>query len=100
MRGLSDLITALNAPLSVGDREIGRSNRIRQRPWLPVIALACAVAGLLTERPHAQVSSQGQWATLAGVVPINPVHMALMHNGKVLIVAGSGNVATETDSDQ
>ena len=29
-------------------------------------------------------------------MPINPVHIALMHNGKVLIVSGSGNVATET----
>ena len=30
-------------------------------------------------------------------MPINPVHIALMHNGKVLVVAGSGNVAAETN---
>jgi hypothetical protein len=30
-------------------------------------------------------------------VPINPVHVAVLKNGKVLIVAGSGNVATETN---
>jgi hypothetical protein len=30
-------------------------------------------------------------------MPINPVHLALTHDGKVLIVAGSGNVATETN---
>ena len=30
-------------------------------------------------------------------MPINPVHTALMHNGKVLIVSGSGNVAAETN---
>jgi len=30
-------------------------------------------------------------------MPINPVHLALLRNGKVLVVSGSGNVATETN---
>ncbi|MGH9140705.1 MAG: galactose oxidase-like domain-containing protein [Vicinamibacterales bacterium] len=30
-------------------------------------------------------------------MPINPVHVALMHDGNVLVVAGSGNVAAETN---
>jgi hypothetical protein len=30
-------------------------------------------------------------------MPINPVHLALTNDGKVLVVAGSGNVATETN---
>jgi hypothetical protein len=30
-------------------------------------------------------------------MPINPVHIAVTHTGKVLVVAGSGNVATETN---
>jgi len=38
---------------------------------------------------------QGQWRTLPNPMPINPVHAALLHNGKVLIVAGSGNLASE-----
>jgi hypothetical protein len=29
-------------------------------------------------------------------MPINPIHLALLHDGNVLIVAGSGNLATET----
>ncbi|PYX92249.1 MAG: galactose oxidase, partial [Acidobacteria bacterium] len=29
-------------------------------------------------------------------MPINPVHMAPMNNGKVLVVSGSGNVPTNT----
>src|SRR5213595_2487187 len=41
----------------------------------------------------AQASAQGQWQTLPNLMPINPVHAALLHNGKVLIVSGSGNVA-------
>ena len=40
---------------------------------------------------------QGQWRTLPNPMPINPVHAALLHNGKVLIVAGSGNLPSETN---
>jgi hypothetical protein len=38
-------------------------------------------------------AGQGQWQTLSYTMPINPVHTALLYNGKVLIVSGSGNVA-------
>jgi hypothetical protein len=34
----------------------------------------------------------GQWQTLPYTVPINPIHVALLHTGKVLIVSGSGNL--------
>ena len=44
--------------------------------------------------PVAQAQSgQGQWQTLPYTMPINPVHAALLYNGKVLIASGSGNVA-------
>jgi hypothetical protein len=33
----------------------------------------------------------GQWNTLSNTMPINPVHTALLNNGDILIVAGSGN---------
>jgi galactose oxidase-like protein/PKD domain-containing protein len=46
---------------------------------------------------HAQAGTYGQWRTLNTPMPINPVHAALMNNGKVLIVSGSGNVAAETN---
>jgi hypothetical protein len=39
----------------------------------------------------AQVNVQGQWTTLSNLMPINPVHVALLSNGNVLVVAGSGN---------
>ena len=39
----------------------------------------------------AQANLQGQWSTLSNTMPINPVHVALLNNGKVLVVAGSGN---------
>ena len=38
-----------------------------------------------------QTNVKGQWTTLSLRTPINPIHAALMKNGKVLIVAGSGN---------
>jgi hypothetical protein len=33
----------------------------------------------------------GRWDTLPYLMPINPIRVALLHNGKVLIVAGSEN---------
>ncbi len=33
----------------------------------------------------------GMWSTLPNTVPINPIHAALLHTGKILFVAGSGN---------
>src|SRR5690349_2167952 len=44
-----------------------------------------------------QAAVNGQWQTLPNLMPINPVHAALLHNGKVLIVAGSGNLPTNTN---
>jgi uncharacterized membrane protein len=38
-----------------------------------------------------QINVQGQWTTLSSTIPINPVHVALLANGNVLVVAGSGN---------
>jgi hypothetical protein len=66
--------------------------------WLSIGASMIA-AGFMTipgGTLRAQAGSQGQWTTVPGLMPINPVHVALLRTGKVLIVAGSGNVATET----
>ena len=40
-----------------------------------------------------QANLQGQWTTLPNAIPINPIHATLLTNGKVLVVAGSGNCA-------
>ena len=61
------------------------------------LGLALGIALLYSPHLGAQAGVQGRWTTLPYLMPINPVHVALMHNGKVLIVAGSGNVATETN---
>jgi uncharacterized membrane protein len=49
------------------------------------------LSSALPHRALGQASVQGQWSTLANSMPINPVHAALLSNGKVLVVAGSGN---------
>lgn len=44
--------------------------------------------------PAVDVSVGGRWRTLPNGSPINPVHVALLHTGKVLIISGSGNYPT------
>src|SRR6266704_3389135 len=39
----------------------------------------------------------GKWSTLPYTMPINPIHVALLHTGKVLIVSGSGNDPTNSN---
>jgi Galactose oxidase-like, Early set domain/Glyoxal oxidase N-terminus len=46
---------------------------------------------VLSPRMVGQTNVQGKWSTLPYPMPINPVHVALLSNGKVLVVAGSGN---------
>jgi len=63
------------------------------------VLLACvAVIPFFAQRSRAQSGSVGEWRTVSTQMPanLNPVHMALMNNGAVLMVAGSGNVATDT----
>jgi len=69
------------------------------RAWCSVaaaIVLALGLASWSTPSLLAQAGTQGQWQTLSSQAPINPIHLALMNTGEVLIVAGSGNVAAET----
>src|SRR5215470_7899541 len=67
-------------------------NRISSRFICSFIFLLLLNA--LLPRMLGQANVQGQWSTLPLSVysmPINPVHVALLSNGKVLVVAGSGN---------
>jgi hypothetical protein len=45
----------------------------------------------------AQADVSGQWNTLPNSMPINPVHVAMLHNGKILVVSGSGNYPSNTN---
>jgi len=67
-----------------------------RRLVIPALGLA-ALLSVLSVRVQSQPGVIGQWTTLPYLMPINPVHLALLRNGKVLVVAGSGNVAAETN---
>src|ERR1700746_2873741 len=58
--------------------------------------LFVVVLAFVSPAALAQTNVQGQWVTLSTQMPINPVHIALMHNGKVLVVSGSGNLPSDT----
>ncbi len=56
-----------------------------------VLAIGLLVLVGLAPRVMAQANIVGQWSTLPYTMPINPIHVALLHTGEVLVVAGSGN---------
>jgi hypothetical protein len=69
------------------------------RPGWPLAAAVVVVLTLVsggTESLRAQAGIRGQWRTVVNQAPINPIHLALLRTGEVLIIAGSGNVAAET----
>jgi len=49
------------------------------------------VMGVLPPGLMGQAPTVGSWSTATYTMPINPIHVTLLHNGKILVVAGSGN---------
>jgi hypothetical protein len=84
-------VTLSTLRVSFGCRFFTDGKLVLVTAFLALFTLAMA------PRAAAQASVQGQWQTLPNLMPINPVHAALLHNGKVLIVSGSGNVPTNTN---
>ena len=70
-----------------------------------VLALSAIVAQLSTDSSSAQTCPvntphiQGTWRTLPYLMPINPISATLLHTGKVLIVAGSENDASNNSPE-
>jgi hypothetical protein len=71
-------------------------SRFLSRLFVPAFLL-CAALPCFAPSALGQAATQGQWQTLPYTMPINPVHVALLYNGKVLIVSGSGNFPTNTN---
>jgi galactose oxidase-like protein/PKD domain-containing protein len=84
-------LTASTLCFSTALRSTYRAKHLVVIAAMALFSLACVPSAA------AQASTQGQWQTLPNLMPINPVHAALLHNGKVLIVSGSGNVAGNTN---
>ncbi len=53
--------------------------------------LVLLVLGLAGPELMGQAQTVGQWSTMSQTMPINPIHTVLLANGKILVVAGSGN---------
>ena len=75
---------------------------VRSLGWGWSIRVAAGAIGIglaFSDTPalRAQPARPGTGRRCRTSMPINPVHVALMNNGKVLIVSGSGNVAAETN---
>jgi hypothetical protein len=70
------------------------------RSWpLRVLAVAVLLVGAAAALPRsadAQLNVTGQWSTLSALSPLNPIHVALLKNGKILIVGGSENNENNT----
>ena len=67
------------------------------RRWVDILIVILLLTVCFQSSARAQANVQGQWNTLSTQMPINPVHVALMHTGKVLIVSGSGNFPSDTN---
>src|SRR5258707_8872110 len=65
------------------------------RRAVALLTISLGVLGAASEKALAQAQVTGQWVPLPYTMPINPIHMGLLHTGKVLIVAGSENNPTE-----
>ncbi len=89
----------VGAVLPSSARHSGRKNRrflkIAPRIALGIALLAIALA-VTALNAGAQANVTGTWQTLPTTMPINPVHIALMHTGKILVVSGSGNYPPDT----
>jgi hypothetical protein len=73
---------------------LNKKNMVACNAMLMVAFLAAFTFG--APLAHAQNNVQGSWQTLPTLMPINPVHTALMSNGKILVVSGSGNYPQQT----
>ena len=63
-----------------------KSAFLARRALVLVLLTACLSPSL-----KGQVQTIGKWSTMSQTMPINPIHVALLANGKILVVAGSGN---------
>src|SRR5262245_26571792 len=76
---------------------------IKRQMWkkwhVAKVVLAVGLAVWSIQKVDTAPATEGQWTTLPYLMPINlnPIHLALMNNGKVLMVAGSGNDETNLD---
>ena len=100
MRIASPRPTEIELAFAAGTTERGDQSHLESGWQLLVMGLALATLlamCLAVPSARGQANVKGQWQTLSTQMPINPVHVALMPNGKVLVVSGSGNYPPNTN---
>jgi len=63
---------------------------------LLLVATLSLIVAIYAPAAHGQANVQGTWQTVPAQMPINPIHTALLSNGKILVVSGSGNYPVQT----
>src|SRR5512134_1185641 len=71
--------------------------RCRRQLFVALMTLVAVVASRGVQSAAAQAHLTGEWATLPTLMPINPIHAAVLRTGKVLVIAGSENDPTITE---
>jgi hypothetical protein len=61
-----------------------------------LVATLAVIASFCAPTAHSQANVFGTWQTVPTQMPINPIHTALLSNGKILVVSGSGNYPAQT----
>jgi regulation of enolase protein 1 (concanavalin A-like superfamily) len=96
MQAFPSLLWKKRAYVRHGRTALGRGPT-HLRVWACLMALAGTYLTASVPAAHGQAGTKGQWHTLQTQMPINPIHVALMHNGKILVVSGSGNFPQNTN---
>ena len=65
----------------------------QEKPFIEPVEMHKAALRALETQP----AQRGRWETLPELMPINPVHVALMYNSRVLVISGSGNDPNNKD---
>jgi Domain of unknown function (DUF1929)/Legume lectin domain/PKD domain/Abnormal spindle-like microcephaly-assoc'd, ASPM-SPD-2-Hydin/Quinohemoprotein amine dehydrogenase, alpha subunit domain III len=61
-----------------------------------MVATLALIAAFYAPAANGQANVIGTWQTVSTQMPINPIHTALLSNGKILVVSGSGNYPAQT----
>lgn len=77
------------APQPSADAQQQPAPQQPERPFIEPAEMRHKMARRAAAETHPDQT--GQWQTLPVMMPINPVHVALTHHRKVLVIAGSGN---------
>jgi hypothetical protein len=92
-RRTEDTLQSDLRPTTPGSETSSKSRRALTSRFVAALAL---IAAFYPPAAHGQANVQGTWQTVPAQMPINPVHTALLSNGKILVVSGSGNYPAQT----